>query len=376
MAQSDNIGPVMLKSGEYVVRKEAVDKLGKNTMDMINNADRLGYMGGGLVPQGQHGHSAIDELLALNTLNVQRNTDMTRQSAMMQKGGKIKPIMSKDDSNYSIGVVDELARALSDFEDMAPLMQIKNAKNRKQALSDAQEAGMIMSNKDALNALMQVANSYYRDREDSNNMKGAQSFQNGGYGSMSTQDYQQQYGKFIEDDVERRKYEDLYGVPDVSDFLEDRDRFGADARNQLMFKMIQAGGNPEDEEFQQQLSPDKLKTLPEIEVSAAWVNYMQPGDYNPIHIHKNCEFSGVIYIDIPKKLQKEISEYKGTIEGPGTIVFLYGEDARHCQTMKTFVPVTGDFYMFPYMLRHGVNPHKSNCERVSIGVNFDRKGGK
>ena len=48
------------------------------------------------------------------------------------------------------------------------------------------------------------------------------------------------------------------------------------------------------------------ETLPEIEVSAAWVNYMQPGDYNPIHIHKNCEFSGVIYIDIPKKLQKEI----------------------------------------------------------------------
>jgi hypothetical protein len=234
MAQSDNIGPVMLKSGEYVVRKEAVDKLGKNTMDMINNADRLGYMGGGLVPQGQHGHSAIDELLALNTLNVQRNTDMTRQSAMMQKGGKIKPIMSKDDSNYSIGVVDELAKALSGFEDMSPLMQIRNARNRKQALSDAQKVGMIMSNEDALNALMQVANSYYRDKADSSNMKGAQSFQNGGYGSMSTQDYQQQYGSFIEDDEERAKFESLYGTPDVSDFLQDRDRFATDARARLL----------------------------------------------------------------------------------------------------------------------------------------------
>jgi len=242
MAQSDNIGPVMLKSGEYVVRKEAVDKLGKNTMDMINNADRLGYVGGGLVPQGQHGHSAIDELLALNTLNVQRNTDMTRQSAMMNKGG-IKPIMSKDDSNYSIGVVDELAKALSGFEDMAPLMQIRNAGNRKQALSDAQEAGMIMSNEDALNALMQVANSYYRDRADSSNMKGVQGFSNGGYGSQSTEDYQQQYGKFIEDDVERRKFEDLYGAPDVSEFLEDRDRFGADARNQLMKLQQQTAGS-------------------------------------------------------------------------------------------------------------------------------------
>jgi hypothetical protein len=242
MAQSDNIGPVMLKSGEYVVRKEAVDKLGKNTMDMINNADRLGYMGGGLVPQGQHGHSAIDELLALNTLNVQRNTDMTRQSTMMNKGG-IKPIMSKDDSNYSIGVVDELAKALSGFEEMAPLMQIKNAGNRKQALSDAQEAGMVMSNEDALNALMQVANSYYRDRAGSSNMKGVQGFQNGGYGSMGTQDYQQQYGSFIQDPEERQKFDELYGTPDVSSFLEDRDRFGADARRQLMQAQQQTAGS-------------------------------------------------------------------------------------------------------------------------------------
>ena len=87
MAQLDNI-PAMLQSGEYVVRKEAVDKLGKDTMDMINNVDRLGYMGGGLVPQGEHGHSAIDELLALNTLANQRSVDMTRDSAMMNKGGK------------------------------------------------------------------------------------------------------------------------------------------------------------------------------------------------------------------------------------------------------------------------------------------------
>ena len=212
MAQSDNIGPVMLKSGEYVVRKEAVDKLGKNTMDMINNADRLGYMRGGLVPQGQHGHSAIDELLALNTLDVQRNTDMTRQSAMMQKGGKIKPIMSKEDSNYSLGVVDELAKALS----------------------DAQKSGMVMSNEDALDALMQIANSYYRDRADSSNMKGTQSFQNGGYGSMGAQGYQEQYGQFLQDDEERREFERLYGKPDVTRFLQDRDALTSQARNRLM----------------------------------------------------------------------------------------------------------------------------------------------
>ena len=92
MAQLDNI-PAMLKSGEYVVRKEAVDEIGKENMDMINNIDRLGYMGGGLVPQGEHGHSAIDELLALNTLANQRSVDMDRQTSMMNKGGMAKKKM-------------------------------------------------------------------------------------------------------------------------------------------------------------------------------------------------------------------------------------------------------------------------------------------
>jgi hypothetical protein len=79
----------MARSGEYVVRKEAVDELGTDFMDMINNADRLGYTGGGLVPKGEHGHSAIDELLAINTLNNQDSIEETRKSAGFITGGDI-----------------------------------------------------------------------------------------------------------------------------------------------------------------------------------------------------------------------------------------------------------------------------------------------
>lgn len=38
-----------------------------------------------------------------------------------------------------------------------------------------------------------------------------------------------------------------------------------DASNQLMLKMIEMGANPESEEFKQQMSPENIKTLPEIE---------------------------------------------------------------------------------------------------------------
>ena len=32
----------------------------------------------------------------------------------------------------------------------------------------------------------------------------------------------------------------------------------------------------------------------EIRVKQCWVNYMQPGDYNPVHTHTQCDFSAVL----------------------------------------------------------------------------------
>lgn len=117
------------------------------------------------------------------------------------------------------------------------------------------------------------------------------------------------------------------------------------------------------------------KPVPDLKVVTAWVNYMKPGDYNPSHTHDNCNFSGVLYIDIPKQLQQEIKEYEGTTKGPGAITFMYGEENGQAITTKESVPVNGDFFMFPHNLRHMVNPHKSKCERVSLGINFAVKGG-
>ena len=87
------------------------------------------------------------------------------------------------------------------------------------------------------------------------------------------------------------------------------------------------------------------KPVPDLKVVTAWVNYMKPG------------------------------EYEGTTKGPGAITFMYGEENGQAITTKESVPVNGDFFMFPHNLRHMVNPHKSKCERVSLGINFAVKGG-
>ena len=33
---------------------------------------------------------------------------------------------------------------------------------------------------------------------------------------------------------------------------------------------------------------------------------MKPGEYNPPHIHSNCDLSSVLFISIPEKLKKKI----------------------------------------------------------------------
>lgn len=226
MAQSDNI-PAMLQSGEYVVRKEAVDKLGKDTMDMINNADRLGYMGGGLVPQGEHGHSAIDELLALNTLANQRSVDMTRDSAMMNKGGKVlkkapegnKGLMNLPEEvrnrmgymmeggmmdNYmyggmskkkkkkgyedggSVGVINEIGKARKMFSDIDDLLATAALMDRytfgpmqRQTLRSMREADMV-DPKDTMEQVMMLLKA--REQNKIPSFEKRKSYREGGFG--------------------------------------------------------------------------------------------------------------------------------------------------------------------------------------------------
>ena len=108
-----------------------------------------------------------------------------------------------------------------------------------------------------------------------------------------------------------------------------------------------------------------------LKPNEAWVNYMNPGDYNPIHQHLDCDISCVIYVDIPKELELEIKDYVGRSLGPGSILFLYGENNRQHLTWHEFKPEAGDIFLFPSTLRHTVNPYKSNCQRVSVAINFN-----
>jgi len=102
-----------------------------------------------------------------------------------------------------------------------------------------------------------------------------------------------------------------------------------------------------------------------------WVNFMQPGDFNPIHTHGG-DYSFVFFIDIPEQLSEEMEKFEGTGPKPGSLLFEYGTPSRPiwATTGHMIIPKVGTIYMFPALLQHWVVPYKSDCTRVSVSGNL------
>ena len=114
------------------------------------------------------------------------------------------------------------------------------------------------------------------------------------------------------------------------------------------------------------------KDLNKLEPISAWVNYMKKGEYNPIHTHTKCDYSSVLFIRTPEELKAEGAKMicAGQNNKPGSVNFIYGEALADCQNHHSFYPEEGDFLIFPYWLKHVVNPFQSDIERISVAANF------
>ena len=113
-----------------------------------------------------------------------------------------------------------------------------------------------------------------------------------------------------------------------------------------------------------------IKHSTDIYIKQCWVNYMKAGDSNPTHIHNNCNWSSVLYLNVPKKIIDEQNNFEGTGGGPGSISFICGPHNDNFINQKDFRPRTGDFFIFPATLPHNVPSYKSNCTRISCAANF------
>ena len=108
-----------------------------------------------------------------------------------------------------------------------------------------------------------------------------------------------------------------------------------------------------------------------IHMSMGWVNYMTAGDFNPMHIHSDCDFSSVLFLKVPKNLEKEQKEAVVAFGSQaGCLNFFIHSPTKGYIPGFNHNPKPGDFFIFPSTLNHSVNPFKSKGERISVACNF------
>ena len=101
-----------------------------------------------------------------------------------------------------------------------------------------------------------------------------------------------------------------------------------------------------------------------IDINSIWVNEMKAGDYNPIHIHRGKLFTGlssVMILKLPKDMGPEIARPDQPMNGQLQILGSASGQfvkADYSPRMKI-----GDFYIFPYDMRHVVYPFTNKKEK-------------
>ena len=109
-----------------------------------------------------------------------------------------------------------------------------------------------------------------------------------------------------------------------------------------------------------------------IKMLSCWIVSQQPGEYNPMHIHTECQVSSVMYLKVPKMLPSR----KKHRPDDGSILFVSNasRDLNFSEPAYMTLPKPGDFYIFGAYQQHAVYPYRceegqKDVERRSISFN-------
>ena len=117
------------------------------------------------------------------------------------------------------------------------------------------------------------------------------------------------------------------------------------------------------------IAGNAVPTMDNIRMAHSWVVSQYAGEYNPWH-HHSGDFSAVIYLKLPPKMNEEIKEdWKDHYPANGLIEFMFGENQGFRSDNLKFKPEVGKLLMFPSWLKHFVYPFKSEGERRSMSFN-------
>ena len=124
--------------------------------------------------------------------------------------------------------------------------------------------------------------------------------------------------------------------------------------------------------FDHYLKWNKTRTY-RMDINSIWVNEMKAGDYNPVHIHQGKLYTGlssVMILKLPKDMGPEIARPDQPMNGQLQIL---GSAAGQFVTADYSPQMKiGDFYVFPYDMRHVVYPFTNKkAKRRTLVCNCD-----
>ena len=126
-----------------------------------------------------------------------------------------------------------------------------------------------------------------------------------------------------------------------------------------------------------QMMPDKIDVIQREEwltqMLSIWVVSQYPNEYNPAHLHTQCQISTVMYLKVPEMLPSRKTHRD---KDDGSILF-FGNASRDvdlCVPQFVCPPKVGDFYIFGAHQQHAVYPYRcaegqKETERRSISFN-------
>ena len=124
-----------------------------------------------------------------------------------------------------------------------------------------------------------------------------------------------------------------------------------------------------------QMTPNKISEVQQEEwltqIVSMWIVSQQPGEYNPLHTHNQCQISTVMYLKVPKMLPSR-KEHTQSVDGS----ILFTSNSTDITAVRELVipPQVGDFYIFGAHQQHAVYPFRcaegqEDVERRSISFN-------
>jgi uncharacterized protein (TIGR02466 family) len=110
--------------------------------------------------------------------------------------------------------------------------------------------------------------------------------------------------------------------------------------------------------------------------AGAWVNVNRNGQYNDGHIHPDCDWAVVYYVETGTPDPGWPRNGKIELHDPRTLAFASTLSAFGFARSLLIDPEPGKLVMFPSWIEHSVHPFYGTGERISIACNVKITGGR